>query len=84
MSTEGLAEYVPAGHRLLVLPRAATMRPLGESWRLGSLLLDGEGSLYAAGRATRAAERGRPGYQSTSREQRREIAAAIDAHLDRF
>ena len=39
-------------------------------------LLGTDGTLYAAGRATRAAERGRPGYQSASREERREIAAA--------
>nr|WP_218115979.1 hypothetical protein [Leucobacter soli] len=73
---EGLAELVPAGRRFGVLPRPARMRPLGEAWRLGALLLDAEGRLYAAGAATRAAERGRPGYQSASREDRREIAAA--------
>ena len=73
---EALAELVPAGRRLLVLPRPATMRPIGEVWRLGSLLLDAEGGLWAAGRATRAAERGRPGYQSASREDRRDLAAA--------
>lgn len=73
---EALAEFVPAGRRWLVLPRAATMRPLGEVWRLGALLLGTDGTLYAAGRATRAAERGRPGYQSASREERRELAAA--------
>lgn len=73
---EGLAEYVPEGRRLLVLRRAATMRPLGEVWRLGALLLDTGGQLYAAGRATRAAERGRVGHQSVSREERRDIAAA--------
>ena len=52
------------------------MRPLGEVWRLGSLLLATTGELWAAGRATRAAERGRPGYQSESREERRDVAAA--------
>lgn len=45
-------------------------------WRLGTLLLDSNGELYAAGSATRSAERGRPSYQSNSREERREIAAA--------
>jgi len=59
-----------------VLRRPATMRPLGEVWRLGVLLLSPDGSLYAAGAATRSAERGRAGYQSRSREERREIAAA--------
>ena len=73
---EAIAEYVPEGRKLFVLPRPATMRALGEAWRLGSLLLDTEGGLWVAGRATRAAERGRVGYQSVSREERRDIAAA--------
>ena len=73
---EPLAEYVPEGRRFFVLPKPATMRAIGEVWRLGSLLLDAEGRLWAAGRATRAAERGRIGYQSVSREERRDIAAA--------
>lgn len=102
MSPEGLAEFVPAGTRFKVLPRPATMRPIGEVWRLGLLLLGTEFGvgpeaaagkapqhgnaagaeqlpttrLWGVGRATRAAERGRPGYQSASREERREIAAA--------
>lgn len=74
-ATEGLAAYEEPRRRLL-RTRPARLRPLGRVWRLGALLLDGGGSLYAAGRATRAAERGRPGYQSQSREERREIAAA--------
>lgn len=73
---EGLAEFVPERRRLLVVRRPATMRPLGEVWRLGTLLLDTDGRLLTAGRATRAAERGRAGYQSLSREERRDIAAA--------
>ncbi len=76
VAPEALAEFVPAGKRLLVLPRAATMRPIGEVWRLGALLLGTDGSLWAAGGATRAAERGRAGYQSISREERRDLAAA--------
>ncbi|RGE18967.1 hypothetical protein [Leucobacter sp. wl10] len=72
---ESLAEYV-ASRRVLLWTRPATMRPLGEVWRIGSLLLGTDGDLYALGKATRAAERGRPGYQSASREERREIAAA--------
>ena len=74
--TEGLAEFVPASRRLWVFPRPATMRAIDEVWRLGRLLLGLSGELYAAGRTTRAAERGRPGYQSLSREERKEIAAA--------
>lgn len=76
IATEALAEYVPAGRRFGLLPRPATMRRLGEVWRLGALLLSTDGRLYAAGHATRAAERGRPGYQSLSREDRRDIAVA--------
>lgn len=74
-ATEFLAEYV-APRRVLLWTRPATMRPLGEVWRIGPLLLGTTGELYALGHATRAAERGRPGYQSISREERREIAAA--------
>lgn len=75
---EALAELVPEGRRFGVLRRPATMRPLGEVWRLGVLLLGAGGvpMLHAAGRATRAAERGRPNYQDLSREDRRDIAAA--------
>lgn len=72
---EALAELVPE-RRVLLVRRPATMRPLGEVWRLGPLLLGTDGGLLLAGRATRAAERGRPGYQSLSREERREVAAA--------
>lgn len=75
VAAEALAEYV-APRRVLLWTRPATMRPLGEVWRIGPLLLGASGELYALGHATRAAERGRPGYQSLSREERREIAAA--------
>lgn len=74
--SEALAEYVAPGRRLGIFPKPATMRHLGHVWRLGVLLLDTDGALYGLGRATRAAERGRPGYQSVSREQRRDLAAA--------
>lgn len=73
---EALAVFEPAGRRLLLFPKPATMRAIGRVWRLGSLLLDTEAGLWASGRATRAAERGRPGYQSVSREERRDFAAA--------
>lgn len=76
VAPEALAEHVPEARRLLVFPKPATMRPIGEVWRLGSLLLDTEGGLWAVGRLTRAAERGRAGYQSLSREERRDVAAA--------
>lgn len=75
---ERLAELVPA-HRRFLVARPARMHPLGAVWRLGVLLLSADEDppvLYATGRVTRAAERGRPNYQSASREERREIAAA--------
>lgn len=72
---ENLAVYVPA-HRKFLWPRAARMRHVAQVWRLGTLLLSTEGHLYSAGRITRAAERGRPNYQSVSREERRDLAAA--------
>ncbi|WP_416445254.1 hypothetical protein AB3K78_00640 [Leucobacter sp. HNU] len=74
--TEALAELVPARRRMLIR-LAPTMRPLGEVWRVGSLLISADRpGWFTGGTATRAAERGRPGYQSVSREERREIAAA--------
>lgn len=75
VAPEALAEYVEA-RRVLLVSRPARMVPLGEAWRLGALLLGTDARLYALGRATRAAERGRPSYQSASREERRDIAAA--------
>lgn len=75
VATEHLASVIPP-RRVLLWTRPARMEPLGTVWRIGPLLLDAEGHLYAAGQTTRAAERGRPSYQSESREERREIAAA--------
>ncbi|MFC5339067.1 hypothetical protein [Leucobacter denitrificans] len=76
---EALAEYVPSRRKFLI-QRAATMRPLGEVWRLGTLLLrvdrHSDPPLLVAGPATRAAKRLHPGNQSISREERRDIAAA--------
>ena len=72
---EALAEYIPP-KRVLLRMRPATMRNLGEVWRLGPLLISGSGTLLAAGKVTRSAERGRPSYHSLSREERRNIAAA--------
>ncbi|MEJ6488338.1 hypothetical protein PQI23_01200 [Leucobacter sp. USCH14] len=75
VAREYLAEYVPPRRRFLRMKPAA-MRPMGEAWRIGALLLTASGELFELGHATRAAERGRPGYQSVSREERREIAAS--------
>lgn len=42
--------------RVLGVPRPPVIEPAGRAWRLGSLLLDAEGRLYAVGRVTRAIE----------------------------
>jgi len=41
---------------VLGLPRPPVIEPAGRAWRLGALLLDREGNLYAVGRVTRALE----------------------------
>ena len=75
ITPDALAEYVPE-RRVLLVRRKAIMRPLSAAWRMGTLLLTTDGTLYAHGHSTRAAERGRPSFQSESREERRELAAA--------
>ncbi len=76
---EALAEFVPV-RRVFLIRRAATMRPKGDVWRLGTLLVSADQQsghpLFVAGPATRAARRPHPGNQSISREERRDIAAA--------
>lgn len=78
VAPEALATYVPE-HRKLLIPRRARMLPLGNVWRLGTLLVGADpdvAALYVAGRATRSAVRPYPGNQSVSREERRDLAAA--------
>ncbi|KAM9863088.1 hypothetical protein ACI1US_01091 [Leucobacter sp. BZR 635] len=78
VAPEALAVFVPERRKLLIR-RKASMRPLGEVWRLGTLLVGadpGTPTLFVAGRATRSAVRPYPGNQSVSREERRDIAAA--------
>ena len=74
---EALAEHVPE-RRTLGIPRAARMTPLGRVWRLGVLLVDTEGRLFATGRVVRAE---RPVRRSTPAaaiaEQRAFAAAAV-------
>jgi hypothetical protein len=72
---EALAMFVPE-HRGRLFVKKAAMVPQGRVWRLGVLLLDGDGVLYATGQTTRSLEPGRPAYQSLSAEQRREYRAA--------
>jgi hypothetical protein len=42
--------------KVLGVARPPVIDPAGRAWRLGALLLDGEGNLYAVGRVTRAIE----------------------------
>jgi len=42
--------------RVLGVPRPPVIEPAGRAWRLGALLLDSDGNLYAVGRVTRALE----------------------------
>lgn len=42
--------------RVLGVPRPPVIEPAGRAWRLGALLLDVDGNLYAVGRVTRAVE----------------------------
>lgn len=72
---EELAEYVPE-RRKLGITFSPRMKPIGRAWRLGVLLVDRDGTLYAAGSSTRAIEPGRANHQSISGEERRMHRAA--------
>ena len=79
--TETLAEYVP-GRRVLGMPRAPRMSAIGPVWRLGVLLLDADGRLYATGRVIRAERAVRKSVTAESvAEQRAYRAAAIKGGL---
>jgi hypothetical protein len=43
-----------AEKRLFGVPRPPAMDPVGRVWRLGALLVDRDGQLYATGKVTRA------------------------------
>ena len=75
--SEVLADFVPE-RRVLGLPRAARMTPAGRIWRLGALLLDAEGRLYATGRVVRAERPARKSVPANAvGEQRAYRAAAV-------
>src|SRR5512145_1689932 len=79
--TETLAEYVP-GRRVLGMPRAPRMSAIGPVWRLGVLLLDADGRLYATGRVIRAERAVRKSVTAEAvAEQRAYRAAAIKGGL---
>ena len=75
IADEAVAEFEPAGRRLGI-PRRARLRPVGRGWRLGVLLLQGDGTVRATGSVTRAVPPGHPGHMAVSTEERREVRAA--------
>lgn len=72
---ETLAELVPE-RRVLGIPRAARMTPIGTVWRLGVLLLDGDGGLWDTGRVVRAERAARKSITSESVAEQRALRAA--------
>lgn len=88
--TEALAEYEAPG-RVMLIPRAERLRPVGRVWRLGVILLgvtgdrtdgrdehgaDAPPAVYSTGSVTRSHEPGRPTYQAASAERRRQLRVA--------
>lgn len=73
---EALARYEEPKPLLGVIQRRPTMRPLGRAWRMGSLLLQRDGAVWATGISTRVAEPGRPQHHTASVEIRRAYRAA--------
>lgn len=67
---EALAVFVPA-RRVLGLPRAAAMRPIGRVWRLGAFLLSADGTLWHTGRVVRVAK---------TEQMRSVVAASMTEH----
>lgn len=71
---------VTVPRRILGIERAAILKPAGRVWRLGVVLLDADGRLYATGAIVRAVPPGHPGHVSQLAEQRKaERAAALKA-----
>ncbi|MCD2441211.1 hypothetical protein LQ757_02865 [Agromyces sp. SYSU K20354] len=74
---EVLAEFVPE-RRVLGVPRAARMVPVARVWRLGVVLLDETGSVWATGRVVRAERSARRSVTAEAvAEQRAHRAAAV-------
>lgn len=67
---ETIAELTPS-RGFSIFRSRPRMVPIGRAWRLGVLLLDREGRLYATGSITRAVEPGRVTNQSVAFEERR-------------
>ncbi|KRE23119.1 hypothetical protein [Agromyces sp. Soil535] len=73
--TEALAELMPE-RRVLGIARAARMTPLGRVWRLGVLLLDADGGVYAIGRVVRAERPSRRSVTADAVAEQRSLRAA--------
>lgn len=80
--SETLAELVPE-RRVLGFVRAARMTPIGRVWRLGVLLLDGDGGVYGTGRVVRAERAARRSVTAEAvAEQRALRAAAVKGGIE--
>lgn len=75
---EALGVMKPA-HRILGLMRPAVIVPVGRAWRLGVLLIDRNGQLYATGMVTRAItpKRGVADHSLIADARREEQRAAV-------
>ncbi|MDL9978507.1 glutaminase [Microbacterium candidum] len=62
--------------RILGIPRAARIRPAGDAWHLGVLLLTPDMALLETGEIVRARTEARRGYTAESQRQRAALAAA--------
>jgi len=66
--------------RVLGIGGGTVLKPAGRVWRLGVVLLDRDGRLFATGSVTRAAEQRQHGYTSVSAAERSAVRAlAADA-----
>ena len=72
---ETLAELVPE-RRVLGIPRAARMIPVGRVWRLGVLLLDESGGVWDTGRVVRAERAARKSITAAAVAEQRALRAA--------
>ena len=72
---ETLAELVPE-RRMLGIPRAARMTPIGPVWRLGVLLVDESGGLHGTGHVVRAERAARKSVTAEAVAQQRAWRAA--------
>ena len=80
---EWLATYAPS-RGVGPFATADKFRTVGRAWRLGALLLDATGALYATGEVTRAIEPGRAAVnRSAEGERRRSLRMAASRSVPR-